>query len=577
MRHQREPNRHSKKEYKTPTPKPSNRRPAPPEPTRATATAAILEEKHISLTFPEPTQAAARSIPSTVRPSDRKGRTDLREELIFTIDGDTSKDFDDAVSLTPSADGTVTLGVHIADVGHYVKQGSELDREAFERGTSVYFADQVAPMLPTELSNGICSLNPGVDRLTLSCLMQIDEAGEVLHYEITPAVIRSKERMTYHTCNLLLSGQADPALEQRYAHILPTLRALDALDQTLKTVRRRRGALDLTTTERAILCDAEGRPIEVVQKGAGRSEGIIESMMLLANETVARHLSANGLPGIYRIHEPPSEEKLTALKSTLFPLGFTLKGADHGSFQTLLKKSKGTPKQDLVNLLVLRAMMKASYSPENQGHFGLAAEYYCHFTSPIRRYPDLVVNRILHAALAKKGPAAMKRLSNFAKTAAIQSSEREIAAMTAEREIEKLYLAEYMEAHVGEKYLGTVSGVTNFGLFLALPNGVEGLLPVRALPDDYYIYNEAHMTLIGEHTGRRYEFGMELPILCAAANGGLGQVDFLLLNEEGEPIPPRERRQPQRPATPQEKAERVIQAKKRTRHPRPPHHRAKKR
>lgn len=545
-----------------------------PAPTRETAARAILEEHRICTEFPDEVRAAALTVPDRVRPSDRKGRTDLRDLFTFTIDGDTSKDFDDAVSLIQNEDGTVTLGVHIADVGHYVRQGSPLDREAFDRGTSVYFADRVAPMLPVELSNGICSLNPGVDRLTLSCVMTVDESGQVVRYELLRSVIHSRERMTYHNCNLLLSGEADSALTRRYAELLPILRGLAALDAKLKAVRRRRGALDLETAERAILCDREGRPVEVLQKGAGPSEGIIESMMLLANETVARHLAVNHLPAVYRVHEAPGEDKLNALKQTLAPLGYTLKGGDHGSFQSLLKQAKGTPHEALVNLLVLRTMRKAGYSPDNLGHYGLAAEYYCHFTSPIRRYPDLMVNRVLTAVLTGKATdAALKKLANFCKTAAIQSSEREVAAMAAERDIEKLYLAEYMETHVGERFTGTVSGVTGFGLFLALPNGVEGLLPVRALPDDFYVYNETHMTLVGERTGQRYTFGMELPVLCAAANGGSGQVDFLLLDEDGAPIPPRERRE-SRPVPGKKKketpAERVLRAKRNKSRYRPP-------
>ncbi len=512
-------------------------------PTRESATKAILEEKHIYTEFPAEAEAAAAQVPMEVSDADLRGRDDLRALYTFTIDGDTSKDFDDAVSLTENGDGTVTLGVHIADVGHYVKQGSALDREAFDRGTSVYFADRVAPMLPTALSNGICSLNPGVDRLTLTCFMTVDSAGDVKSYHISRSVIRSHERMTYKVCNLLLAGEGGAELEARYQALLPTLKGLAALDRKLQAKRHRRGALDLETSERCILCDREGKPVEVLQKGAGQSEGIIESMMLLANETVAKHLADRGLPAVYRIHEAPSAEKVNALRQMLAPLGYEVRNASHGVFQSLLKKSKGTEQEALMNMLVLRTMMKASYSPENLGHFGLAADYYCHFTSPIRRYPDLMVNRVLTAELTgKTSETALRKLSNFCKTAAIQSSEREVAAMTAERDIEKLYLAEYMEDHVGEAFLGTVSGVTSFGLFLTLPNGVDGLLPVRALPDDFYIYNETHMTLVGEHTGRQYSFGMTLPVLCAAANGGLGQVDFVLLDEEGRIVPLRERR-----------------------------------
>lgn len=543
-------------------------------PTRESAIKAILEERHIDTQFPPQVTAAAHQTPDHIQEGDLRGRTDLRDTFAFTIDGDSSKDFDDAVSWQDNGDGTVTLGVHIADVGHYVRQGDTLDMEAFERGTSVYFANQVAPMLPVELSNGICSLNPGVDRLTLSCSMVIDEVGDVVKYDLFPSVICSQARMTYSVCNRLLDERDNGDVAEQYRAVLPPLEGLAALDAKLSAKRRRRGALDLSTTERYILCDGEGKPVEVMQKGTGQSEGIIESMMLLANETVARHLAAKGLPGVYRIHEQPSLEKLTALKTVLTPLGYQMKGADHGSFQSLLRKSKGKPEEGLINLLVLRAMMKAVYAPENLGHFGLAAEHYCHFTSPIRRYPDLMINRVLHATFGgKAGPAVLKNLENSCKTAAVQSSQREIAAMTAEREIEKHYLAEYMEEHVGEDYVGTVSGVTTFGLFLALPNGVEGLLPIRALPDDYYHYDEAHMALVGERTGRRFTFGMALPVRCSAANGGLGQVDFLLLDQEGEPIPPRERKSSGGGGRPVKKGsgvQAIIKAKQKNKRYKPP-------
>ena len=519
-----------------------------PPPTRETATAAILEEHHIDMDFPDEVRAETLRLPDRVREGDLLGRTDLRDWFTFTIDGAGSKDFDDAVSLVENGDGTVTLGVHIADVGHYVKPGTALDREAFQRGTSVYFADRVAPMLPPELSNELCSLNPGVDRLTLSCVMRVDGDGTVVKYELLRSVIRSKERMTYADCNRLLAGE-DEALAERYAQVLPVLRGLVALDAKLKAVRRRRGALDLETVERAILCDERGRPVEVMQKGTGVSEGIIESMMLLANEAVAKHLVAHHLPGVFRVHEEPSQEKVDVLKRMVTPLGYEVRGRDQGSLQKLLRQSRGTPQEGLMNLLVLRTMMKALYSHENEGHYGLAAEYYCHFTSPIRRYPDLMVNRVLTMVLTGTDtPQKRKRLDLACKEAAEQSSQREMEAMTAEREIEKRYLAEYMESHVGEDYVGTVSGVAGFGLFVALPNGVEGLLPARALPDDYYVYLEDQLALVGERTGVKYTFGMELPVRCVGADAFLGQVDFLLLDEEGEVIPPRRRSvQPEHP------------------------------
>lgn len=492
--------------------------------TRSASVESILYQYHIQREFPAPVRAAAELAPEAVEPAALAGRLDLRGQTVITIDGAASKDFDDAVSLTRDDRGRWVLGVHIADVSHYVKDGSPLDLEAWERGTSVYFADQVIPMLPEALSNGICSLNPQVDRLALSCIMTMDDKGNLLEHTIAKTVIRSAERMTYADCNLLLEGRC-PDLEARYAAILPMLRDMAALAGHLEKARRSRGALELESRECCILCDEAGEPVEVLTRESGVSEKLIESFMLAANECVARHLCDGGLPAVYRVHEKPSEDKVNTLRAMLAPLGYDLRQADHGSLQKVLDQARGTPQAPAIHTMVLRSMQKARYDVENLGHFGLAAEYYCHFTSPIRRYPDLMVHRILSAMLEGK---VGRRLEAKAKAAAVQSSDREVAAMNAEREIEKCYLAQFMLPYVGQRFSGAVSGVTRFGLFVTLANGVEGLVPVSDLPEDQYEYDEVRMTLTGARTGGIYSFGMPLEVVCAGAHPGTGQIDFTL-------------------------------------------------
>ena len=500
--------------------------------TRQASVAAILYNYDIEGDFPAPVQAAAALAPEEVDPAACAGRLDLRDKTVITIDGASSKDFDDAVSLERDGEGNWVLGVHIADVSHYVPAGSVLDLEAFHRGTSVYFADRVVPMLPEALSNGICSLNPHVDRLALSCILTLDPSGAVLDHRIAKTVIRSTERMTYGDCNLLLEDR-DPALAERYAHILPMLRDMAALAKALEKRRRLRGALDLETQECYIVCDEAGNPVDIRVRETGASEKLIESFMLSANECVAEHLQKAGLPCVYRVHEKPTEDKVTALRTMLAPWGFDLKEADHGSIQKVLDAVKGTAQAPAIHIMVLRSLMKARYDPQNLGHFGLAAKYYCHFTSPIRRYPDLMVHRVLTALLDGTLERQRRKLSADVERAAVQSSDREVAAMSAEREIEKCYMAEYMVPHIGETFPGAVTGVTKFGLFVGLANGVEGLLPVTALPDDRYEYDEARMTLTGVRTKFVYTFGMPLEVLCAAADPGSGQIDFTLPGEPG--------------------------------------------
>ena len=494
---------------------------------REAAVESILFDQDIQREFPPEVLEQARHTPQAVEPETLAGRLDLREKTIITIDGASAKDLDDAVSLEWDGQGRPVLGVHIADVSRYVPMGSPLDVEAWRRGTSVYFADQVIPMLPPELSNGICSLHPQVDRLTFSCIMTLGPDGSVLEHAIARSVIRTAERMTYEDCNALLS-EKDPALAARYAHILPMLRDMAELARVLERRRRLRGSLDLESRENAILCDGDGRPVAIQARSPGVSEGIIESFMLAANECVAEHLSRLAVPAVYRIHEKPSPEKAESLRTLLAPLGLTFREPDHFSLQKLLDQTRGTPEELLVHTAVLRSLMKARYEPQNLGHFGLAAPYYCHFTSPIRRYPDLMVHRSLAALLegGLEGKAGQK-LSSAIPKAARQSSERELAAQTAEREIEKCYLAEFMAGHLGETFPAAVSGVSRFGLFVLTAAGAEGFLPVEALPGGHYAFDEGHMTLSGPG-GEVFALGTPLEVVCASTDPGSGQIGFRL-------------------------------------------------
>ncbi len=512
--------------------------------TRQAAVDATLYRYDIWPDFSPDVLLEADKVPHVVSEEMLAGRRDLRDEMIITIDGASAKDLDDAISLTRDEQGRQVLGVHIADVSHYVTPRSALDREAFERGTSVYFADRVIPMLPKELSNGICSLHPGVDRLTLSCFMTLDADGRVVGQEIVKSVIRSVERMTYSDCNKLLAGE-DANLAVRYDHILPMLQEMAVLAAKLERNRRLRGSLDLNSSEAAILCDRFGHPVGVELRKPGVSEGLIEEFMLAANETVARHLHGLHKPAVYRVHEKPTGDKTERLRAMLAPFGLDVGAADHFALQKVLKAVEGKPEEPAVNAIVLRSMMKARYDPENLGHFGLAAEYYCHFTSPIRRYPDLMVHRVLSALLADELHGSNEgKLRTAVEKAAVQSSQRELAAQSAEREIEKFYMAEFMSDHIGEQFPAVVSGVTRNGLYVSLPFGVEGLVPVESLPGFEYDYDEYRMTLTGR--GGVYTFGMPLAVICVSADPGTGQIDFRL---EGTPEAA-VRRKPEKKAAP---------------------------
>jgi ribonuclease R len=508
---------------------------------REAGVAAILYQHEIDPEFPQIVLEEADRAPQVVPEEAMAGRLDLRDRTVITIDGASSKDLDDAISLEKDEVGDWVLGVHIADVSYYVAEKSALDTEAWERGTSIYFADRVVPMLPVALSNGICSLNPGVDRLTLSCMMAMGKDGAVKSHSVHKSVIRSTERMTYEDCNVLL-GKGDSGLEMRYADILPMLKDMAVLARVLEKARKLRGSLNLDTSESYVVCDEAGRPVDIKLRKQGVSESLIESFMLSANECVAKHLFDLSKPAVYRVHEKPSPDKIEGLKTMLEPFGYSLLETDSFALQKILDDAKDKPEAPIISTMILRSLMKARYDVQNLGHFGLAAKYYCHFTSPIRRYPDLMVHRILTRVIEdgereKKAPWE-KKMAVLAQKAAAQSSEREIAAQSAEREIEKLYMAEYMQDHLDEVFPGAVSGVVKHGLFVVLANGVEGFVPVPSLPPDRYHYDEGRMALRGERSENLFTFGMGLKVVCIAADPGTGQIEFRLEGyEEGAPAP----------------------------------------
>ncbi len=495
--------------------------------TLESARAAILYHYDVTPQFPLPVEEEADALPQSVTPEDLAGREDFRDWTVVTIDSESAKDLDDAVSLTTDSRGRRVLGVHIADVSHYVRPKSLIDREAFLRGTSVYYVNQVAPMLPVALSNGICSLNPREDRLVLSCLMTLDEDDQVVDHRIVQGVIRTADRLNYKEVNAFLEGHIpeDGPLSDSGEHA-QAIRALVSGLAGLKLDRRRqRGALELSSTECYFIMDEQGDPVDVQKRASGRGEKLIEDCMILANETVARHLCDHALPGVFRVHEAPSGDKIEGLRHMVAPLGFQLKGGDGHQLQKLVDWAKGGPLEGAVDLMVLRAQMKARYDEKNLGHFGLASEYYCHFTSPIRRYPDLVVHRVLTAVLTGQ---SVKALGSFTPQAARQASQREVAAQSAEREIEKLYMARFMADHIGETFPGAVTGVTRFGVFVGLESGVEGMVAVESLGPERWDFDEDALTLTGANSGTRYTLGAPMEVLCAAAEPSTGRIDFVL-------------------------------------------------
>lgn len=486
----------------------------------------ILESRDIISEFPDDVIAEANSIPDSPSEVDFAERLDLRNEIIFTIDGADAKDLDDAVHIKQLKNGNMELGVHIADVSYYVREGSALDREAVKRGTSVYVTDRVVPMLPERLSNGICSLNPNVDRLTQSAIMEIDRRGKIVKYWIGQTVIKTVFRMTYSDVNELISG-ASKQLET-YKQLVPSVKLMIKLHETLETMRYKRGALNFDTTEAKIIVNKDGMPVDIQLRHRGIAERMIESFMLAANECVAEHFAKLELPFIYRIHEEPKAEKLQKFIDYATSFGLTVYGTAQSIhqdvLQTLIERVKNEPFADVLNMMLLRSMQQARYSEHNHGHYGLAAKFYTHFTSPIRRYPDLLVHRMVREYA--QSPA--DKVAHFAQVIpelAKSSSSLERRAIEAEREVEAMKKAEFMQEFVGQEFDGVVSSVVKFGLFVELTNTVEGLIHITNL-DEYYQFNERTMTLQGEKSGRVFRVGQPIRIRLTRADKMTGEIDF---------------------------------------------------
>jgi ribonuclease R len=496
-------------------------------------TLTIIKKYELPEAFPSLVLKEVAALPGEITPRDLEGRRDLRALTVVTIDGADAKDLDDAVSLQRLANGNLELGVHIADVGHFVREGSALDREAFLRGTSVYLVESVIPMLPPELSNGLCSLNPQVDRLTISVLMELDSGGQLVKYDFTPSVINSRERMTYDDVRTILE-ERDESLSRRYESLLPMFTEMGRLALVLRAGRTERGAIDFDLPEIKVVLDSAGRPVALQKRPRSIAETIIEEFMLQCNEVVAAHFSRLQVPFLYRVHENPDEEKMIAFRDFVHNLGYRLKGATGKShpraLQSLLQEAAGKPEQRVINTLLLRAMKQARYSAEHLPHFGLAATDYTHFTSPIRRYPDLVVHRLLREYLAgMPTPKRLARLARNNEAAALRSSLRERLAMEAERESVELKKIEFMAGKEGQEYEAIISGVTSFGFFVELDNLVEGLVHVSSLTDDYYHYNEKTLSLRGERTGKTFRIGSPVRVALRRVDKDKRQLDFVLL------------------------------------------------
>lgn len=493
----------------------------------------VMKQYDLSEDFPKSVLAEAKSLNCSICDKDIVGRTDFRGKKVFTIDGADAKDLDDAVCVEKHGNG-YTLSVHIADVTHYVREESDLDKEAFKRGTSVYLADRVVPMLPKELSNGICSLNPKEDRLTLSVIMEIDSNGNVKSHSVERGIIKTVERMTYDDVTAILEG--DKKLAEKYVYIKEDIFQMAELSAVLKKKRENRGSINFDFPEAKIVLDDKGKPTDIYKYRPTVAHGIIEEFMLICNETIAQHFYWLEAPFVYRVHEKPSMEKLTAFNDFLRNMSFKIKGGEDvqpREFANLLNRIDGTPMENIISRVMLRSLMKAKYSPENLGHFGLAFNYYCHFTSPIRRYPDLAIHRIIKEYLVST-PSQQRqdKLHQFVGSTALHSSEMELNAQEAEREVEDLKKAQYMINKIGERFDGVISSVASFGFFVELDNTVEGFVRVADLKDDYYIYDEKNLTLTGEHNKKVYKIGDNIRVEVASVNTALREIDFVLVDDE---------------------------------------------
>ena len=496
----------------------------------ATDVTSIVKAYDIEEAFPKAVLKEAKAIPEAVVLDKSSKRVDYREQLTVTIDGEDARDLDDAITLKREENGYL-LGVHIADVSHYVTEGSPLDCEALKRGTSVYLADRVIPMLPRELSNGICSLNMGVDRLTLSCMMHLDHKGNVIDHTITEAVIRVDQRMSYTGVQAILSGENHPEGEREEIRNLCFL--MKEVAAILKEKRKKRGSIDFDFPESKIVLDEKGYPVDIHPYERNTATDIIEDFMLLANETVAEDYFWQELPFVYRTHETPDQDKIKKLDTFIRNFGFYMKTGRENfhpkEIQKLLFSLEGEPEEALISRLALRSMKQAKYTTLNVGHFGLSTQYYTHFTSPIRRYPDLQIHRIIKENI--HGKLNRKRIEHYDQIlpgVADQSSKLERRAQNAERDVEKLKKVEYMKNHIGEHFTGVISGVTTWGFFVELDNTVEGMVPLQALLDDYYIFDEQQYKLFGEHTGRIFTLGQKVDIVVLSADKETKTIDFML-------------------------------------------------
>ena len=495
----------------------------------------VIRRYELAVEFPEEVYAEIERLGTEVAEADKKGREDLRDLLTITIDGADAKDLDDAVSLKRLGNGNFELGVHIADVSHYVRENTALDKEAYARGTSVYLVDRVIPMLPHKLSNGICSLNPHVDRLALSCLMEVNGRGEVVSHRILESVINSDYRMTYTAVREILED-GTPALLEQYAEILPMLEDMEELRQILGEKRRKRGSVNFDLPESKIILDENGKPIDIKPYEKSIATNMIEEFMLVCNETIAENSFWQEMPFMYRSHQEPDEDKLEKMEQFLRGFGYYLRKKDGEihprELQKVLQKAEDTDEERIITRMVLRSMMQARYTAENGGHFGLAAKYYCHFTSPIRRYPDLEIHRMikkmLHGELDEKASAYYRRkMPDWAK----HCSKQERVAEDAERDTDALKKVEFMEDKVGQIYEGIISGVTNWGIYVELPNTIEGMVALSQMDDDYYEFDEKKMLVFGKRTKKSYRLGDKVVVSVAKVDRMMGTIDFVFEEE----------------------------------------------
>lgn len=494
----------------------------------------VIMAYNLPVEFPDEVMDQVETVQDEISDQDMEGRKDIRNLQTVTIDGEDAKDLDDAITLTK--EGSIYhLGVHIADVSNYVTENSPLDKEAVKRGTSVYLVDRVIPMLPHKLSNGICSLNAGTDRLALSCFMDIDEKGNVTGHEIAETVLRVDRRMTYTSVKKILEDH-DEEERKEYEKLVPMFELMSELADILREKRRKRGSIDFDFPESKIQLDENGHPVEIKPYDRNKATKIIEDFMLIANETIAEDFFWQEIPFVYRSHENPDSEKIQQLGIFINNFGYSIKISQDEihpkELQKLLLKIDNTPEEALISRLTLRSMKRAKYTSTSDGHFGLATKYYCHFTSPIRRYPDLQIHRIIKENL--RGGLSERRINHYSKILpdiARQASITERRADDAEREVDKLKKVEYMSDHIGEIFEGVISGITNWGLYVELPNTVEGMVRVSEMQDDYYVYDEEHYTMMGEHTRKTYKLGEKVKVEVLAADKLLRTIDFAFVDE----------------------------------------------